>query len=94
MSELYYKIPKDFRWMQDGDNPYNIGGRSTDISQIAHSLITYVKNRYSINEVPESLQDEMDDLLDILCKGEIIIRDAIELISKYVIEEERIELLK
>jgi len=57
----YYKLPKDDRWLE-GDSPYSIGGRDTDISQIAYSLSHRVRELFPINTVPQLLVTQLDIL--------------------------------
>lgn len=55
----YYDLPKDKRWLQDGDSPYVIGGRSTDVEQIAFSLEHIIKARYPVNKVPKAIEAQL-----------------------------------
>ncbi|MHC4799938.1 MAG: hypothetical protein ACYTF1_25155 [Planctomycetota bacterium] len=53
MTEYDYK--KACEWLGEGNNPHSIGGRATDIGAIGDSFNQAVKNRFSINEVPEEI---------------------------------------
>jgi len=78
----YYDLPKEKRWL-GGDSPYQIGGRATDVSQIAYSLMGRVKEMYSINAVPKKLEDELKKLTDQCGACEKAIESMISLITEY-----------
>ena len=80
----YYKLGKEERWLGD-DSPSNVGGRDTDVSQIAFSLSHRVRGLYSINKVPRELADKLDELESICYNCEKAITDAINLISDAVV---------
>ena len=81
----YYQLPKDKRWIPD--SPYEIGGRATDVSQIAYSLRNIVREHFPINKVPRELVDTLNALFQ---TGEIYekqIQEFIEQVSDIVNEE-------
>lgn len=77
----YYELPKDKRWLES-DSPYEIGGRATDITQIAYSLTARVREMYPINKVPEDIVTQLDTLTGLCKKCEDEIEKTIGLISK------------
>jgi len=79
----YYKLDKEKRWL-GSDSPYTIGGRSTDVSQIAFSLSQRVRELYPINQVPRGLVDKLKELENICSCCEKAIADTINLISDAV----------
>lgn len=61
----YGELTKDEKaaLLDEGNNLYSIGGRATDVTQLASSLRYLVKNHYPINGVPDwqlSFLDELD----------------------------------
>jgi len=80
----YYTLPRDKMWLKDGDNPYQMGGRDTDVAQIAYALRDIVKERYPINGVPSGLKDNLDKLKDTCEDCEKKIEESIEIISGYL----------
>jgi len=78
----YYKLPKDDRWLGD-DNPCTIGGRNTDIEQIAFALSRRVREIYPINEVPFELAMSLGRLEEVCMKAGECIQKTIDLISEY-----------
>ena len=76
----YYELDKEKRWL-DNNSPYEIGGRATDVSQIAFSLSHRVRELYPINQVPRGLVDKLRELEDICSSCEEAIADTINLIS-------------
>ena len=81
MSEHYYRISTDKRWLRDGSNPQNIGGRSTDIEVIATSLYWAVRETYQINEVPASILNNLEILQAYLETGSQMIQNLIDQVS-------------
>lgn len=79
----YYALPKDKRWLRDGDSPYAIGGRDTDIEQIGVCLRFRVRELYPINGVPAPLQRAIDDLTERLAEDDRAIQSVIALVSAY-----------
>ena len=79
----YYELDKEKRWL-DSDSPYEIGGRDTDVSQIAFSLSHRVRELYPINQVPRGLVDKLKELENICSCCEKAIADTINLISDAV----------
>lgn len=70
-----------------GFNRYEVGGRSTDISQIGYSLQYMIKNNFNINEVPTALHFESNDLIDILKDAELKLEELMDLMEKYGVQE-------
>lgn len=74
------------------DNPSSIGGRDTDISQIGHSLNAIIlemcPNAISIDsaqsEIDLALVLRLDTLIETLERGELMIKNIIDLVSKVV----------
>lgn len=77
----YYDLGKAKRWLEDGDSPYVIGGRDTDIGQIAYSLKYTVRELFPINAVPEELATQLNELEVICVKAEEAIAEMIRAIS-------------
>ena len=73
------------RWM---GNVYTIGGRDTDISQIAYSMEAKLKERFGMNQVPEEIIIKHNKLLLTLQSGEQQIQDFLELVATSLIENE------
>ena len=78
----YYGLSKDEQWM-GSDSPYDIGGRDTDVSQIAYSLEHRVRELYPINQVPKELEERLNNLKEVCVACESEINKIIELISDY-----------
>lgn len=76
----YYELDKEKRWLE-GDSPCEIGGRATDVSQIAFSLSHRVRELYPINQVPRGLAEKLKELEGICSSCEEAIIDTINLIS-------------
>jgi len=79
----YYDLGKEDRWLE-GDSPYEVGGRGTDISQIAYSLKHRVRELFPINEVPDKLVRNLIELEKICAVTEKAIEASISLISDYM----------
>jgi len=79
----YYDLPKEERWLEGDDSPYQIGGRATDVSQIAYSLASRVKELYPINKVPEALVRDLEALEALCQQCENQIQETISNISDY-----------
>lgn len=81
MSELYYKLPEDKRWLGDGNTPDGIGGRATDIEVIGMSLYQAIRDAYPINKVPRELLVKAEDLQIYLERGSRLIQQLIDAVS-------------
>ena len=77
----YYDLPKDVRWLGD-DSPYTIGGRDTDIAQIAYSFEYRVREIYPINGVPVGIVEKLAMLKSKCEDCEREIQNTISLISE------------
>lgn len=94
MSE-YYQLPKDKQWLIEHNNPLNIGGRDTDISQIAYDLRRVIIKKYpdaiSIEQAKSmasiALAGKIETLENILLIGENLIQDLIDTMSKVIANE-------
>ena len=82
----YYQLNRDDRWMDGDDSPCSIGGRSTDVSQIAYSLSYRARELCPINKVPDKLVSQLDALKEVCEKCESEIDKTIGLISDLIIE--------
>ncbi len=80
----YYQLPRDKRWLEDGDSPYSIGGRSTDVDQIAYSLIYSVKQLFPMNAIPKEIILELNELKEVLKDSEARITHVINTISEFM----------
>ncbi len=80
----YYALDKDNRWLEGGDSPCSIGGRSTDVRQIAFSLRRRVKELFPINKVPQELVSQLDELEAICIKADKAIMETIGIISAHI----------
>ena len=78
----YYGLPKEKRWLAEGDNPDSIGGRDTDVSQIGYSLEIIIKGLYPINKVPADIAFALNTLKDKLWLAENAIKMFIEMVSE------------
>ena len=78
----YYALDKEKRWLND-DSPYVIGGRDTDISQIAWGLEYKIKELFPINKVPDNLVERINVLKSICKDCEDLIQEVISLVSDY-----------
>ena len=78
----YYDLPAEKRWLGE-NSPYNIGGRSTDVSQIVCSLERRVKEMYPPNEVPAQIASALKALGKCLAEAETNIENFIALVSDY-----------
>ena len=79
----YYDLPKDDRWLDGDDSPYEIGGRATDVSQIGYSLAGRVRELYPINCVPQALAKRLSDLQVVCDECEREIEKTMALISDF-----------
>ena len=77
----YYKLPKDKQWL---DNPYLIGGRDVDISQISYSLNHRVRELFPINRVPVEVEKQLETLSNICIDCEREIQRTIKIVSDFV----------
>jgi hypothetical protein len=48
MSAAYYRLPRDERWLTEGDSPDQIGGHGTEVAQVAYCLSARVRENYAI----------------------------------------------
>ncbi len=80
----YYDLPKDKRWLKNGESPYSIGGQDTDIETIGLCLQSRVREMYSINGVPLPLHRAIDDPTVRLAEDDRAIQSVISLVSQYV----------
>ncbi|MAH48211.1 hypothetical protein CMI37_20475 [Candidatus Pacearchaeota archaeon] len=76
----YYKLPKDKRWL-GSYSPYDIGGRSTDVSQIGYSLRQIVKDMFPVNSVPLDYVEGLTELQSCLDRADQEIERFIEWVS-------------
>ena len=60
----YFQLPKHKRWLQN-NTPANLGGRSTDIAELGHTLSQMVSEWYGILNTPAWAEAE----LSLLCHG-------------------------
>ena len=79
----YWDLNREEKWMESDDSPYVIGGRDTDISQIAFTLMDRVKQLYPINEVPAEIALQLVKLRIICGDCEKEIKNIISFISDY-----------
>jgi len=79
----YYNLDKEKRWLKD-DSPSTLGGRATDVSQIARSLYYRVRELYPINKAPKELVEKLDELEVVCLNCEKVIVDTINLVSDYI----------
>lgn len=70
-------VMPDNDWLRYyGDSRDNIGGRCTDISQIAVSLYDRTKQSFLINEVPEEVVEQWKQLHLALTQAEKLLFDG------------------
>lgn len=55
----YYSVPRVFRFFE---NPYMIGGRDTDLEQLGASILNRLREIYPINQVPNHLNIQAEEL--------------------------------
>ena len=60
------------------NNPFEIGGRDTDITQLYFSLNRLVKDAYPINSVPPEIMVIVDRCRDVCDLAEAAVKDAIQ----------------
>lgn len=80
----YHQLPAEKKWLGSGgscDSDCTIGGRDTDLSQIALALETLIKEHYEINGVPLKVVGKMDMLKGLLETGEERIQELIMLVA-------------
>lgn len=75
----FFSLPKDDRWLP---SPYEIGGRSTDLSQLGWTLYGNIKEIYPINQVPPKILAALKEMQDALELGERQIEAVIEMVSE------------
>ena len=73
------------RWIK---NKYQIGGRDTDITQIAYSMETEIKKQFGMNDVPEEIVVLYKELTNTLGVGEQMIFELLELVAKHLLIED------
>jgi len=73
------------RWLT---TPYEVGGRSTDLSQLGSSLTQVLKDAYPINQVPDDLAVQAVSLYHTLFTAEREIHDFIEAVSRDLAQPE------
>lgn len=83
----YYSLSKDQSWLEP-DNPDEIGGRDTDVSQIAGSLYIRLREIFPINEVPPELVSQLGVLRKQLELSEEMIGQFISAVSLEVINRD------
>lgn len=79
----YYDLPTGKRWITDG-SPEEIGGRSTDITQIGMSLARTIREMYPVNGVPLEIAASLTDLELLLERAEEQIHGVIALVTEDV----------
>lgn len=77
----YYKLPKDKQWLSDGNSPYQLGGRNTDIHQLYFSLVNEIKMLYPPNCIPESIVEKLEILRQVSLRCEALIQGIIADVS-------------
>jgi hypothetical protein len=82
----YYDLPEDKKWLHrlTGDTPHEIGGRATDVSEIAYSLADKVLNSFPKGRAPAVVEAKLRRLTDTLEQAEREIHEFIGLVSWYV----------
>lgn len=68
---------EEFEKMLHGEE---IGGRSTDLSQIGYSLQNKIREAFPINKVPEHIRLDLDKLNVVLALGETQIDSLLGLV--------------
>jgi hypothetical protein len=81
-----YDLPRHKRGLRRStlDKPYGIGGRATDVAEIAHSLSSKVQDVFPAGTVPAVVEAKLKRLTDTLEQAEKDIQEFIELVSWYV----------
>lgn len=88
-NSIYTSLPGHKRWLKDcGDCVYQIGGRDTDLEQIAASIKFSVRNAFEINKVPEDIVTAVNKLQKTLEQAEDEIQEVIILISERLVEDD------
>lgn len=81
-------IPQKHRWLRElGDSPESIGGRATDISQIAFTLENLVKSVFPINGVPSEIVEALTDLESTCRNVELEIESFLGIVERHANEE-------
>jgi hypothetical protein len=81
-----YDLPRHKRGLHRPtlDNPYGIGGRATDVSEIARSLAAKLEDVFPVSRVPAVVETKLRRLTDTLERAEKDIQEFIELVSWFV----------
>jgi hypothetical protein len=88
-SQVYKSLPENKKWLKDcGGNVYQIGGRDTDLEQIAQSIKYAVRDAFEINKVPEEVVTAINKLQKTLEQAEDEIQEVIILVSEKLNQEE------
>lgn len=77
----YHRLPKEQQWLPSRETPFEIGGRTTDISQIASYLEVLVKEHYAMNAIPKEIVRNLWLLKCLLEIGEKHIQELIMLVA-------------
>ena len=75
MIKNYYELTKEQQFLAN-DNPYNIGGRSTDISQIYYSLKQHIAEKFE-DCVPDIIRYKLSILQKVSLQTEDLIQEII-----------------
>ena len=73
------------RWLTDGDTPYEIGGRSTDFSVLASSLMFAIKSYFPPNEIPDEVLNDWTHLKKELDDAEVLLNVFISRVTGYAL---------
>ncbi len=82
-SQIYGSLPEHKKWLKGcSGSVYQIGGRDTDLEQIAASIKYAVRDAFEINKVPEDILMAVNKLQKTLEQAEDEIQEVIILISE------------
>lgn len=78
----YYSLPKDKRWLDrcDGNSPFWIGGRDTDVGCIGLALKQIIEGHFA-GQMPDEIADKLEELFNHLHESERMIEELIGMVS-------------
>jgi hypothetical protein len=81
MSETYYKLPREQRWLKNPDSPTCLGGQNTDLEMLGLYLGERIKQMYPVNQVPLEIALGLAALMQDLRYASTRIQEFIEMVS-------------
>lgn len=75
----YYELPKNKQWLPEGDSPYSVGGRLTDVSCIASEFERIIKHQ--LGSLPPTIKVALQNLSEHLEQSEQLIQEFVMLVA-------------